>query len=85
MTQTLEEIIDREFWNSVPETQEECCRLAASISVSILGIPRDFEAAARGLASGLFGDAYEADDGRRRLVWVAMCENALRAEARKFH
>lgn len=67
----------------LPSTQEESCALGARVSLKVGPIPETDEQilwAASGLASGLFGEAFEAADEAQRAVWIDMCERALRIE-----
>lgn len=69
-----------------PETQAECCLLAARVSVATMGPPRteeDYMQSAHGLAAGLFGPAFETADVPQRWKWIDMCEAALRQAARE--
>ena len=64
-----------------PKTQEDCCELAAYISVRAdLGPWTDerIKLAAASGASGLFGPLFNAADDEQREAWIAMYERAIR-------
>lgn len=64
-----------------PQTQEECCRLAARQSIATIGPVHDdkgIRGAAIGLAAGLFGDAFDDADEDQQTKWIDMCERAYR-------
>lgn len=65
----------------LPRSQEECCDLAAAVSVATDAGPwtdAHVLAAALGMAQGLFGHAFERADYGQRTRWIDMCEAALR-------
>lgn len=67
-----------------PKTQEECCALAARVSIACSGAPttdQQFCAAAWGVAAGLFGPAFDRASEGQKWDWIDMCERALRAAA----
>lgn len=62
---------------NMPTTQEECCALAvrrAFASVGVLTSPSYIRAACRGLAEGLFGEAFEVANDAQRKAWVDMMQ-----------
>ena len=67
-----------------PETQDDCCALAARVDVAMYGIPQsddEYLDRAIGIARGLFGPAFRAATGHQKRAWIDMCERALRDEA----
>lgn len=78
MTDILSERIKRD----PPQTQEAACLLAARQSIATLGPANGdgaIRAIARGMAEGLFGEAFVSADRRQRVLWINMCERAYRA------
>lgn len=70
--------------NGLPKTQQECCAVAARANLFAHGpclSDDEFIDRAAGLASGLFGPAYDKADEYQRITWIDMCERALREEA----
>ncbi len=65
-----------------PQTQEECCRIAALLAIAALGAlsPEVMRASAIGLAEGLFGEAFQKAGAKQREKWIAMAAAALRSE-----
>jgi hypothetical protein len=79
-----QEMIDAELSRHWPQTQEDCCALAARISLALGAWPAtdtEFIDAGLGAARGLFGEAFEAADDAQRWAWIDMCERALRDAA----
>lgn len=67
-----------------PATQDDCCLMAARISVAMGDIPTtepEFASAALGQAKGLFGPAFDAANEGQKWAWIDMCERALRRAA----
>lgn len=65
-----------------PLSQEELCAVVARVCAAFAEAPEtngEFDAAAKGMASGLFGEAYLDADAGQRESWDAMCESALRS------
>ena len=61
----------------MPVTQEDCCAVAVRRAIAAEGAltsPGDIRAACRGLAEGLFGEAFEAADDAQRKAWVDMMQ-----------
>lgn len=80
------EFTQREIDSERPESQRECCDIAARASVAYYGpefyrgLSKDeWDAAVEGLESGLFGSAYDRADRTQQLIWSNMCEDALLA------
>lgn len=74
------EFLKAKIKRDMPTTQEECCLLGARQAIATLG-PVDEEhirAAARGLAAGLFGPAFDTATGDQAMKWIDMCERAYR-------
>lgn len=66
-----------------PETQNECCEIAAHIAIAQAGIVPEYliRSASIGLARGLFGDAYKAATQHQRRKWIDMAEREYRRVA----
>jgi hypothetical protein len=64
-----------------PRTQDDCCAVAARVSVRLSELPwqdeRIVEVAAQ-LAAGVFGPAFVAADYGQKSAWIDMCERELR-------
>lgn len=79
MTDTIRDAITREYHAHKPETQQECCDLAARVSALYGPIERDWlPGCAQAMAIGLFDVAFTAATPGQRAKWVAMCEASLR-------
>ena len=78
----LKTYVDREIDRHRPNTQRECCEVAARACVAFHG--RSFYEGlnlaeiADASARGLFGAAYEKADRTQKSIWSDMCEAALR-------
>jgi hypothetical protein len=84
MNRDIKKLIEEKITHKRPETQEDCCELAASVDINLYGTPaNDDEILARAcyLAEGLFGEAFEEGSEYQRLEWIDMCEVALRKAA----
>lgn len=70
--------LDRErIKRNMPVTLEDCCAIAVRRAIAAEGAltsPGDIRAACRGLAEGLFGEAFEAADDMQRKAWVDMMQ-----------
>lgn len=70
--------LDRErLKRNMPVTQEDCCAVAVRRAIAVKGAvtsPGDIRAACRGLAEGLFGEAFDAADDAQRKAWVDMMQ-----------
>lgn len=64
-----------------PQTQEDCVRIAVRHALASMGPVEDrfIGSAARGLANGLFGPAFEAASEDQQTIWIEMCEREYRA------
>ena len=83
---SIDQLVADELRRARPKTQEECCALAARVSIKVSGAPQtddEFLAAGYGAAQGLFGPAYEQADEGQRWTWIDMCERALREQSRQ--
>ena len=79
--ETIDKLICEAFERERPKTQEDCCAIAAHVSVLADDGPWTDEhviAVAADMAKGLFGPAFEKADYGQRSAWVDMCERALR-------
>ena len=77
----MNDILSKRTDHAPPQTQEEGCLLAVRQSIATLGpvtSDADIRDAARGLAQGLFGEAYVASGRHQRVIWINMCERAYR-------
>jgi hypothetical protein len=75
-------LVKAECIMSWPRTQRDVCAMAARIDVTLYGPPSseiELFDRARGIAAGLFGEAYDRADEGQRWDWIDMCERALRA------
>lgn len=81
MKRDLHRLAEDELRRCTPVSQEGCCDVAARVDVAANGRPRsdaEFLDRARGLAAGLFGEAFEITNEGQRWIWCDMCEEALR-------
>lgn len=81
----VEQLAREELERQRPTTQDECCDLAARVSIAVGPVPQtdeEFIDAAYGAARGLFGPAFEKADEGQRWTWIDMCERSLRKAAR---
>ena len=72
---------EAELIKAWPQTQEQCCRIGARVSVRLGDIPKsdtEFLLAAAGQAMGLFGRAFKRASYGQKVIWIDMCEAALR-------
>jgi len=63
------------------KTQEDFCALAARASITVYGPIEDLGdifKRSRGLAEGLFDEAFRNASEGQRWAWIDMCERALR-------
>lgn len=66
-----------------PRTQEDCCAIAARVSIRLSELPWTDERivdVAGPMAQGVFGSAFAAADYGQQVAWIDMCERALRRE-----
>jgi hypothetical protein len=82
----LKAFLESEFRREPPQTAEDHCRIAARAAVRHGSRPPRTEAefliGARGLAEGLLGTTVgDSADYAQRVIWIDMCEVALRAAA----
>jgi hypothetical protein len=78
----VNDLLNHRIRRAPPQTQQECCQLAARQSIATLGPVHDEEGirgTAIGLAAGLFGDAFDNADAKQQAAWIDMCEQAYRA------
>ncbi len=74
-------LLDEAFARRRPTTQQECCDIAAHISVIADDGPwtdTHLLYAAASMAKGLFGPAFERASYDQRSTWIDMCERSLR-------
>ena len=76
----MNDILESRIRKYPPRTQEECVALAVRQSIAALGpAPSSLiTIAARGIAEGLFGQAFDDADCDQRAAWVEMCEREYR-------
>lgn len=80
-TETIHALVAEAFERGKPKTQDECCAIAAHVSVLADDGPWTDEhilEVAADMASGLFGPAFERADYGQRATWIDMCERELR-------
>lgn len=79
-------LVTTEMRRGLPKTQDECCAVAARVSVMLETKPWTdaliFDAAAS-MAAGIFGPAFEAGNYGQRTAWIDMCERAIRNELKQ--
>lgn len=81
MTNSIGDAITREYHAHKPETQQECCDLAARVSALYGPIEAEWlGGCAQAMAIGLFDVAFTAATPEQRCKLVSMCEAALRKE-----
>lgn len=76
-------LVVTELRRRAPKTQDDCCAVAASVSVMLETKPWSDELileTAASMAAGVFGPAFEAADYDQRTAWIDMCERAIRNE-----
>ncbi len=77
----MNDILDARIRLHPPQSLQDCCVLAAQLSIAVLGpVYGDDEIkwAAKGLAAGLFGEAFNAADVDHQSAWIAICEAEYR-------
>ena len=77
----IEQLVSEAWARERPATQDDCCAIAAHISVLADDGPWTDEhilEVAADMARGLFGPGFAAADYGPRSAWVDMCERALR-------
>ena len=77
----ISQLVTEAFERERPTTQDQCCDIAAHVSVLADDGPWTDEhilEVAASMAQGLFGPAYDAADYGERSNWIDMCERALR-------
>lgn len=77
----IEALVTEAFDRYRPRTQQQCCDIAAQISVLCDDGPwTDAHVlnVACSMADGLFGPSFSAADYGQRSAWIDMCEAALR-------
>lgn len=65
----------------MPTTQDECCAIAAAVSVRLETRPWNDELileTAASMADGVFGPAFASADYGQKTAWIDMCERELR-------
>jgi hypothetical protein len=69
--------------NGLPKTQQQCCAIAARVNLFANGpcwSDHDRLQRAAGIASGLFGPAFDKAGYGQKAAWIDMCELALMDE-----
>lgn len=82
----IDDAIKADLLRHPPQTQNECCAVAARAAIAAAGIIPDawVRSASESLAKGLFGPAFEAASDDQRLAWIDMAEHEYR-KARAEH
>ena len=76
----MNELLMARIRRNPPRTQDACCAIAARQVIAQFGpvAEEDIRHAARGLAAGLFGPAFEEACPDQANAWIDMCEREYR-------
>lgn len=83
----FEALAEAELRLQRPRSQRDCVAMSARINVTVYGADacaQRFEAAALGMAIGLFGDAFSTASSAQRETWVRLCREELRRAINDF-